>query len=539
MSSLPMGHPFKVAIRHQEGVRVTFVLRGMEPLEPRPKRPGLTHVRANMSAGPSLGRESKWLIGLEYDGDAARITQRFQPAHHGGAILRGDTWEILDPQNSLDAEDARQSPIRVAPPPTWGGREVCEEQQKWAVMEGEHLVGEPGSRPQKIQELFGLGAALTVRLGPYNAIPAIPPDGGPKRLDALILADRVVDRGIVRGVPHGEATDDAHAWRIELTHEVEIDEHHEVLWWDRSGEVHHLRPTAWSIGGSVRHDLWSVEPPHVDTQPRALIFTFNDRRLGAWWTTDWAFEIVDAAAREPVLIADLIRWAKLPVLEERSLPEVRRLAEAWPVEVLMSWLSDQAPDGWRFVIRAAFRNWWPRAVSRSKVSPMLWGSSAEFPEVATARRLMEICPILMGRYLRAMGAGVPARRHTRVLYRMIGERVEEKLRSVVCDYVGTEETVHDGIERRTELAPKFLKALSATGVAAVLCLPADGEFDQRSNLELAVTRFTACRLLLTLDILESLEAGRLSYWKGGPCGTARRPEADRFAAPQARRLRGR
>jgi hypothetical protein len=534
-----MGQSYEVAIRHPEGVHVTFVRKGMESLGPKHILPGVTHVGPITSAAPTLSPKSKWLIGLEHDGESDRITRQFdEPPRHGGAILRGDTWEVLDPRNSLDAEHARRSPIFIALPPTWDGRKVCEKQERWAVMEGEDWVDEPGSRPQIIKRLSGLGAPLTVRPGPFNAVPATPPDGGPKRLDALILADRVVDGGIVRGVLHGEATDDADTWRIELTYEVEIDEHYGVHWWDRSGEVHHLRPSAWPTGEPTRHDWWSIEPPHIATEPRALIVTYGDRRLGAWWAPDWALGLAEvASARDPMLIAELICWAKLPVLDERSLPEVRRLAETWPVEVLRSWLLGQAPDGWRFVVRAAYRDWWPEPGQVESLTNAL-GSSAEIPEAATALRLMEIFPILMGRYLRARAAEAPPE-EIRVLYRMIRERVEAKLRTVVCDYVGTDETVHDGVKRITGLDPTFLKTLTASGVAAVLDLPTDGEFDQRRNLDLAVTQFTACRLLLTLDILESLESGEPSHWKGGRCGNSRRLEADRLIAPQARRFHGR
>ena len=518
LSSLPMGQSYDVAIRHPAGVSVAFVRLGMEPLEPRPKAPGLTHVGPIASTVSSLARESRWLIGLEHEGASARIAREFRPARHGGAIFRGETWEVLDPANALDAGDARRSPVIIAPPPAWDGQIVRERLETWAVMEGEDRVDVPGSNPRIIPRLSGLGGRLTVRLGPFNAVPATPPDGGPKRLDALILADRVVDRGIVRGVLPDEA-DDPHAWRIELADEVEIDERYEVHWWDRSGEVHHLRPSAWSVGESARHDWWSVGRPHVATEPRALLVTYDDRRLGAWWAPDWAAGLAEvASARDPGLIADLVRWFKLPALEERSLPEARRLAERWPVEVLRSWSSDEAPVGWHFVVREAFRDWRPSPDQAEGLS-IAFGASGPIPEVATSLRLMKICPVLMGRYLRAR-ADQATPGDMRVLRRMIREEVEGELKFEVCDYVGTEETVHDGVERMTRLAPAFLKTLNAGGVAAVLDRPADGEFDQRRNLDLAVSEYVACRLLLTLDILRSLEAGELSYWKGGRCGTS-------------------
>ena len=150
-------------------------------------------------------------------------------------------------------------------------------------------------------------------------------------------------------------------------------------------------------------------------------------------------------------------------------------------------------------------------------------------------RLMEICPILMGRFLRAKATGAP-REEMRAVYRKIRAQIEADLRFEVCDFVGSEDDVRDGIQRMTGLDPAFLKILNAVGVAAVFDLPAAGEFDQRPNLDLAASQFTACRLLLALDLLESLEAGEPTHWKGGPCGSPRRLEADRLVAAQARRF---
>jgi hypothetical protein len=522
LASLPLGGSYEVAIRHQAEVRVSFVRRGMEPLEPVPKGPGVTHVGPITSAVPMLARDSKWLIGLEHEGASANISPEFRPPRHGGAIFRRDGWEVLDPKNSLDAVDARRSPVLIVTPSSWDGQIVRENRQTWALMEGEDWVDVPVSRPRIVPRLSGIGGPLTVRLGPFNTVPAVPPDGGPRCLDALILADRVLDRGLVRGVLLAEATEETHACRIELIHPVEIDELHEVHWWDLSGEVHHLKPSAWSVGATTRDDWWSIEPSPFATQPRALLITYGNRRLGAWWASNWAAGLAEiATVRDPWLVADLIRWAKLPVLEVKSLPEIRRMAERWPVELLRSWLSEEAPDGWRFAVRAAFREWRPRPDQVEELAAAL-GADAPIPEVGAALRLMQICPVLMGRFLRARSAE-SACGDMRVLYRAIRIKVEGDLRFEVCDQVGSDETVHDGINRMTGLDPGFLETLNAAGVAAVLDLPADDEFDQRRNLDLALTHFTSCRLLLSLDILQSLEVGELSYWKGGPCGTARRP----------------
>ena len=531
-SSIPMGDSYRVAIRHSADVLITFVRRGMEPLEPKPAGRGRTLAGPITSAASALARKTKWLIGLDRAGESARVSPEFEPTRHGGAILRGEVWEVLDPANALDAGDARRSPVLIVPPKTWDGRDVPD--KDWAVMEGEDWVSRPGLRPVILPNLSGMGGRLTVRLGTFNAVPATPPEGGPKRLDALILADRVVDRGIVRGIYPSEATDDAHAWRIELANEVEIDEGYEVHSWDRSGAVHHLKPRAWPPGEPSRHDWWSVEPPYIATEPRALLVTYHDKRLGAWWSADWAVGLVDVAeANEAGHIADLLLWFKLPVLEERSLPEVRRLAERWPTDILRSWMSKEAPAGWRFAIRAAFRDWRPGPDQFAVLSKAL-GAAEKVPEgapalKASALNLMKICPILMGRLLRGQAAGSTLS-DMRTFLRWVRAKVEDDLRFEVCDPDLPDETVRDGVARVTHLDLEFLKVLNASGVAAVLDLTRGDEFDQRPNLDLAVTDYPACRLLLALDILQSLEAGELSYWKGGRYGAPQRLEADRVPA---------
>ncbi len=252
---------------------------------------------------------------------------------------------------------------------------------------------------------------------------------------------------------------------------------------------------------------------------RALLVTYEGRRLGAWWAAGWASGLEEvASARDPGLIAEWIRWARLPALEPRSLPEVRRLAERWPAEALRAWSVEDSSDGWRFVARAAFRDWWPGPDQLDGVAGVL-GGAAPIPEVAAALRLMDLCPVTMGRFLkaRAEGASDPERR---VLFAGVRRSIEDSLRFDVGEWVGTDDTLRDGVSRATGLADAFLRGLNASGMAAVLGHPPGDEFDQRPNLDLAVTQFTACRLLLAMDILQCLEAGAVSHWKGGHFATA-------------------
>ena len=101
-----------------------------------------------------------------------------------------------------------------------------------------------------------------------------------------------------------------------------------------------------------------------------------------------------------------------------------------------------------------------------------------------------------------------------MLIRWVREKIKDSLESKVRERVATGETALDGAARITRLDGAFLKRLNASGVAAALDLPADDEFDQRPNLDLAVTHYIVCRLLLALDILQALEQHDFSARKG-------------------------
>lgn len=158
LPSLPMGRSYEILVRHPEDVRVAFVRRGMEPLEPSPAGPGTTRVGPITSTVPTLAGTTRWLIGLERQGESARVVETFQPPRHGGAIFREDGWEVLDPSNALDAEDGRRSPVLILPPTAWDGQVIREGSQTWALMEGEAWVGRTEPRPRIIPRLSGLGA---------------------------------------------------------------------------------------------------------------------------------------------------------------------------------------------------------------------------------------------------------------------------------------------------------------------------------------------------------------------------------------------
>jgi hypothetical protein len=200
------------------------------------------------------------------------------------------------------------------------------------------------------------------------------------------------------------------------------------------------------------------------------------------------------------------------------LPEIRRLAERWPIECLGAWFAPDVSENWRFVIREVFRDWSPQRDQIERLTETLCPLKP-FPQKVAALRLMEFFPILMGRYLKTL-AKVSPPQDMRALSGMLRKEIEGQLRAEVRDHFGSDETFHDGIERKTKLNPEFLKTLNAAGIAAVLDLRPDTDFDQRRNLDLVATQFTACRLLVALDIIQSLEEGALAYWKGGRCETS-------------------
>jgi len=421
-------------------------------------------------------------------------------------------------------------------------------------MEGDTWVDRLGTRPRPIRNLTGLGGPLTIRRGPFNAVPDIPPLGKKRTVDAMILSSELVDRGRLLGLhlvdhPDGDAA--VRSARLELESPLEIDERHAVIWWDRDGRLHQLCPRPWREGDVRRDDWWVVDLPPLATTPRAAAIAYRGHRLGVWWAGDWHDDLGALSEEDPSGVAVLLRWLRLPILAPASLKAIRRFAEAHPAGVLPVWISDaDAPepfcwtlggDGWRAAVREAFLHWEPTSEqAQALVDSWVGRGGDSVPGVATALALLDLCPLLMGRFVRAWVAAAEAAGFPQSdIHAMLGRLRSEIVRNARVEGLGERVSgrPHPGAGRRDHEAlrgvlldrccegfstskaglkvdPRFVEELVKSGVSD-LCASFRGgrateEFDQRSNITVAVAGLQAFRTLLALSVLDAVASSPLN-----------------------------
>jgi hypothetical protein len=543
---LPLGAPYRLALRHGIDVEVAYARCRMDPVPVSTETPETTFAGPVILPSDVTPHLLVWTFGLRRGGETTQVkcVPRVRPV--GAAIFRGQVWTVLGSEFQLLLDYARSAPIRVFPPESWAGQEVSMEE--WAVMEGDTWVDRLGTRPRPIRNLTGLGAPLTIRRAPFNAVPDVPPLGKNPTVDALILASEVVDRGRLRGVILADDPDSnamVRSARLELGSPLEIDERHIVIWWDRDGRLHQLRPQPWREGDVRRDDWWVVDLPPLVTTPRAVAVAYGGHRLGVWWSIDWQDGLGALGEQDPSGVAVLLRWLRLPILAPASLKATRRFAEAHPACVLPIWTSDaDAPepfrwnlggDGWRAAVREAFLEWDPTSEqAQTLVDSWVDRGGDPVPGVAPALALLDLCPLLMGRFVRAWVAAAEAAGFPQShIHAMLGCLRGEIVRNARVEGLGERVSGrhHAGARRRDHEAlravlldrccegfstskaglkvdPRFVEELVESGVAD-LCASfrrrrATGEFDQRSNIAVAVAGLQAFRNLLALSILDAV-----------------------------------
>ena len=329
-------------------------------------------------------------VGIRHQNQTYRITQETKANIIGVAKLGNGLWKALPERFVLKSETARAARFKIAPPGKWDQQEPS--LGDWALMEGDLWLKSLSRQHAPIGEVAGLGAPLSLRLGPYNA-----------ERDAMTVAQEVIDCGVIDRV-----------WKVggelhlRLLRPVEASERHCVLYWSEDGQIHQLLPNPAEAEPS---DLWRCALPDEMPDYVAIALMYEGWRLGARWQPDWHCHLESLAEASPPATATMLRWFHLPLLSEKAAASVREIANRHPVEFLRIWLRESAhpsfnlpavTEGWLAAIRTIFLDWMPDAQTAESLLNAL--SESIEPEEAfhgAASQLLEADPRLLYKVLTA------------------------------------------------------------------------------------------------------------------------------------------
>jgi hypothetical protein len=392
-NQVSFGDTVQVTIHHPKDVCISFIRLGSKPVNFAEKA-GESIITEPIILNPEMLfhgshlAELSFTIGVRKEASSACIIRALSVEVVGAAMLSIQGWRALRPDMSITVEQAKTFPVQVFRPNI----------KNWALLEGDSWIGRPHLSPHPIGSLAGLGAPLKLRLGPYNAIePDIP------------LMCEIVNTGIIADIsPNYECGDSTYT--IHLTYPIELDEQHEIIIWDKNGQLHIANPDHTLV--QIRQAAsWMLEMPDDAAQPLVIAIAYNGVRLGAWWENDWTDMLQQQDRQDVKVIATMIRWFQLPILSERSLTQMQQFIRHAGSTILPIWLSDTPPkfnlcwagadDQWLSVVRSIFRRWQPGDMAARRVVSQLGGmdENLEEPLLRTAWRLTRVGPLLMGKVL--------------------------------------------------------------------------------------------------------------------------------------------
>lgn len=385
------GEVVRAIISHPDNVFISFVRLNSRPIDFTQGDRGsvITDpvvVSPDMLFHGTHLAELNFTIGVRNETTSVRITRAIRVEVVGAAMLSLQGWSALQPDMAMTVEQARTFPVQI----------FRSHIKSWALLEGDSWVGRPRPAPHPIGSLAGLGAPVKLRLGPYNAIePDIP------------LVQEVVNRGIIANVRENHEREDF-SYTIQLTYPIELDDHHEAIVWDATGQLHIGNPDYFLV--QVRgKPSWILELPDSAPRPLVIAIAYDGVRLGAWWEDNWG-DILQQI-QDIHTIATMLRWFQLPILSNRDLPQLQQLVRREGSRMLPLWLSEtpalpnlrwaDEDDRWLAAIRTVFKNWRPGSMSSRKLVSHLGGTGEDIEELLTrtAWRLLRVDPLLMGKVL--------------------------------------------------------------------------------------------------------------------------------------------
>lgn len=311
-----------------------------EPVEVNPEH----GVTISESGGVAL------IVGLSSNGQFAIIRRQVTLGLVGTAILTDTGWVGLSDKAELTTDQALRQPVRIFPPPSWPPS------SEPALMEGSTFSRLWTRTARPVGRVSGLGAPLTLRENPYNALQ-----------QPFTVARRIISPGLISSV---DAPQEG-ALRLRFRRPIEPGPDYQVLVWPLLGW-----PVLLEVA-SVRQptpDTWNLDIREVRGGEPFVAVAYQGARLGAWWPADFAKHWTEAPTSmlAPQQAAALLRWLHVPVLQEESLPVFQQWVRRFPGAVLEAWvLGHGLPEGLSLSSADEGEEW------NASLRQLLWGWKAD------------------------------------------------------------------------------------------------------------------------------------------------------------------
>jgi hypothetical protein len=447
------------------------------------------------------GARLRFQLSVRRGDEVKHMHRELETGATGAACLTAKGWRVLDPDSVITVEQAKANLFTLSPPGEWNYQTV--ETGEWALMEGNTWLRRLRKQPSSINPLAGLGAPLTVRYGPYAG-----------NIAELHIVGSVIDTGIIKDAELVDEAEKPKTLRLKLSRSFTPAEGHAIVWWDLTGRVEMIKPQRCARNSG---EWWwvGIAPLHLADYLAVAVLS-DGQRLGAWWGQEpyWAEFLADAAQRNPLQSAALIRWFRLPLLSNELKPVVALLLQHFPEELTAAWLlneglpagfqGEELSEGWLAALREIYRDWWPEAATACRILLRLAGAATddELPGRLPGLiwRLAAIDPLLLGKLLKAW---VDERPYTNL------PAVLTKLRWQLAgcadedEYHQHKQQLLESSAETMQLDPEAIyERLVEKPLTALLNPPGDLN---GCDLALAVA-VQPLRQLLTLSLLEMLES---------------------------------
>lgn len=275
--------------------------------------------------------------------------------------------------------------------------------REWAILEGDLIAQTPRNGTFLLDPLYGYGAKLTLKPGPYNS------SEGSKRT----LITSVPNQGTIRSFAV-----QGNRWTLTPARRLVGDDRFDLVFWDGSDTIALLNGDEIAFDEGV---MWRGTLPNLFTgrEELAVGLAFEGAFLGAWRSEGFRPLLEPDGAAQ---LAGLLRWFHWPILHRKWAAEARALALEHFPQFVQAWLFDNSvagcptlqlsdDSGWHACLRQLFRG----ASVPDQTLAATWHHLVKANTVRYGkqtlrqvwRRLVEVSPVLALKIIQSAGLRKP------------------------------------------------------------------------------------------------------------------------------------